>query len=62
MRLRNVLRLIVAVGVCGTAGHVMAYDASPNISSGVDACVQVIISGVTISRFCQCGPNSQPPL
>jgi hypothetical protein len=51
VRLRNVLRLIVTVSVCGTADHVRAYDASPNISSGVDACVQVIFSAFTPPAF-----------
>jgi hypothetical protein len=51
VRMKNFLRLIVAVGVCGTAGHVLAYDASPNISSGVDACAQVIFSAFTPPPF-----------
>jgi len=49
--LRNLLRLVVAVGVCGTAGQVWAYDASPNISSGVDACANVIFSAFTPPPF-----------
>jgi hypothetical protein len=49
--LRNLLRLVLAVGVCGTAGQVWAYDASPNISSGVDACADVILSAFTPPPF-----------
>jgi len=49
--LRIILRLVVAVGVCGTVGPVWAYDASPNISSGVDACAQVIFSAFTPPPF-----------
>ena len=51
MSLRNLFRLIVAVSVCGTVGQVWAYDASPNISSGVDACVNVIFSAFTPPPF-----------
>ena len=51
MSLRNLLRLVVAVGVYGIVGPVWAYDASPNISSGVDACAQVIFSAFTPSPF-----------
>ena len=51
MSLRNLLRLVVAVGVYGTVGQVWAYDASPNISSGVDACANVIFSAFTPPPF-----------
>ncbi|MGC4095586.1 MAG: hypothetical protein QM706_00570 [Nitrospira sp.] len=51
MSLRNLLRLVLAIGVCGTAGQVWAYDASPNISSGVDACANVIFSAFTPPAF-----------
>ena len=51
MSLRIILRLVVAVGVCSTLGPVWAYDASPNISSGVDACAQVIFSAFTPPPF-----------
>lgn len=51
MSLRNLLRLVVAVGVCGPVGQVWAYEASPNISSGVDACANVIFSAFTPPPF-----------
>ncbi len=51
MSLRIILRLVVAVGVCSTVGPVWAYDASPKISSGVDACAQVIFSAFTPPPF-----------
>ena len=51
MSLRHLLQLVLAVGVCGTAGQVWAYDASPNISSGYDACAQVILSAFTPAAF-----------
>jgi hypothetical protein len=49
--LRNLLRLVLAVGVCGTAGQVWAYDPSPNIGTGLDACDQVIFSAFTPPPF-----------
>lgn len=51
MSLKNLLRLVLAVGVFGTVGQVWAYDASPNISSGVDACAMVIFSAFTPPPF-----------
>ena len=51
MSLQNLLRLVVAAGVYGTIGPVWAYDASPNISSGVDACANVIFSAFTPPPF-----------
>ncbi|HWF62187.1 MAG TPA: hypothetical protein VN666_18025 [Nitrospira sp.] len=51
MSLQNLLRLVVVMGMYGTVGHVWAYDASPNISSGVDACAQVIFSSFTPPPF-----------
>lgn len=51
MSLRNLFRLVVALGVYGTVGQVWAYDASPNISSGVDACANVIFSSFTPPPF-----------
>lgn len=51
MSLRNLLQLVVAVSVCGTVGQTWAYDASPNISSGVDACADVIFSAFTPPPF-----------
>ena len=53
MSLRNLLRLVVTVGVCGTVGQAWAYDASPNISSGYDACTDVIFSAYTPAPFSQ---------
>jgi hypothetical protein len=49
--LRTILRLVLAIGVYGTGGQAWAYDASPNISSGVDACAQVIFSAFTPPPF-----------
>ncbi|BFU93203.1 MAG: hypothetical protein NTAFB01_43900 [Nitrospira sp.] len=51
MSLQNLFRLVVALGVYGTVGQVWAYDASPNISSGVDACADVIFSAFTPPPF-----------
>ncbi len=51
MSLRNLLQLVVAVSMYGTVGQVLAYDASPNISSGVDACANVIFSAFTPPPF-----------
>ncbi|MDF0651755.1 MAG: hypothetical protein CV081_10055 [Nitrospira sp. LK265] len=51
MSLRNLVRLVLAVGVFGTAGQVWAYDAGPNPSSGVDSCVDVIFSAFTPPPF-----------
>lgn len=53
MSLRTILRLVVAVGVCGAVGQARAYDASPNISSGYDACTDVIFSAFTPAPFSQ---------
>jgi len=49
---KNILRLVVALGVYGTVGHVWAYDASPN-SSTTDPCNQVILSAFTPPSFSQ---------
>lgn len=51
MSLQNFLRFVVALGVYGTVGQVSAYDASPNISSGVDACADIIFSSFTPPPF-----------
>lgn len=51
MSLQNLLRLVVAVTVYGTVGPVWAYDASPNISGGMDACVNVFFSAFTPPPF-----------
>ena len=51
MSLQNLLRLVVAASVYGTVGQVWAYDASPNISGGVDDCVNVIFSAFTPPPF-----------
>jgi hypothetical protein len=49
--LRNLLRLVLAVGVCGTAGPVWAYDPSPNIGGDLHACDQVNFSTFTPPPF-----------
>ena len=49
--LRNLLRLVLAIGVCGTAGPVWAYDPSPNIGTDLAACDQVIFSTFTPPPF-----------
>ncbi|MEK6586782.1 MAG: hypothetical protein AABZ24_10560 [Nitrospirota bacterium] len=51
MSLRNLLRLVLAVGVCGTAGPVWAYDPSPNIGTDITACDQVLFSTFTPPPF-----------
>lgn len=53
MSLPNLLRLVVAVSVYGIVGPVWAYDASPNISGGLDACSEVILSAFTPPPFSQ---------
>ncbi|OQW34286.1 MAG: hypothetical protein A4E19_02160 [Nitrospira sp. SG-bin1] len=53
MSLRNLLRLVLAVGLWGIGGQAWAYDASPNISSGYDACTDVIFSAFTPAPFSQ---------
>lgn len=53
MSLRNLLRLVVAVGVYGTVGQVWAYDASPNTGGSLDACTQVNFEAFTPPPFSQ---------
>ena len=53
MSLRNLLRLVVAVAVCGIVGQVWAYDASPNTGGSLDACTQVNFEAFTPPPFSQ---------
>lgn len=51
MSLRNVLRLVLTVSICGTAGQVSAYDTSPYAPGSLDPCTQVDFSAFTPSPF-----------
>lgn len=51
MSLRNLLRLVLTVGICGTASHVSAYDTSPYAPGSLDPCTQVYFSAFTPSPF-----------
>lgn len=53
MSLRNLLRLVVAVGMYGAVGQVWAYDASPNTGGSLDACTQVNFESFTPPPFSQ---------
>ncbi len=52
MSWKNIIRLVVAVGVCGTVGPVWAYEASAN-SSSTSPCAQVFLSAFTPPPFSQ---------
>ncbi|MDH4085094.1 MAG: hypothetical protein OEV99_15520 [Nitrospira sp.] len=51
MTLRTILQLVVAVGVCGTAGQISAYDTSPYAPGSLDPCTQVYFSAFTPPPF-----------
>lgn len=51
MSLQTILRLVVAVGVCGIAGQVSAYDTSPYAPGSLDPCTQVYFSAFTPTPF-----------
>ena len=51
MSWKNILRLVVAVGVYGTVGPVWAYDSSPYAPGSLDPCTQVYFSAFTPIPF-----------
>lgn len=51
MTLRTILQLGLAVGVCGIAGQVSAYDTSPYSPGSTDPCTQVYFSAFTPAPF-----------
>ncbi len=50
MTSRTLLRLVVAVSLCGTFGNVWAYEAGPDAST-TDPCNQVLFSSFTPAPF-----------
>lgn len=59
MSLRNLLRLVVTMGICGTVGQGWGYDASPNTGGSLDACTQVIFEAFTPPPFSQDKNNKE---
>ena len=49
--LRTILQLVLTIGVCGTAGHVSAYDTSPYSPGSLDPCTQVYFSAFKPAPF-----------